>query len=280
MPKNFNYTTKAGNDISITLYGEENFGNGPCIIYIHGFKGFKDWGFVPHTGTYFASQDISFIAFNFSHNGIGKDGKTFSEEDKFSKNSLSLELDEAMEMIHLAAHTDFFGKYLNFPLGLIGHSRGGGIAVLAAEQAREIKALCTWSSVSSFDRYNKPDIQKWKKQGYLEVINSRTGQVMKMGMEMLKDIEKHSKKKLHILNAIQRMDKPILILHGKEDETVPYFEAEHLNIYSNPLNSTMRLIPETGHTFGAKHPFESSTPALDKTLEVTLSFFKENLVLG
>lgn len=203
--------------------------------------------------------------------------QTFSEEEKFSQNSLSLELSEALEMIHLVSHTDFFGKYLNYPLGLLGHSRGGGIAILAAELSREVKALSTWASVSSFDRYSKPDIQEWKKLGYKEVVNSRTGQVMRMGAEMLKDVEKHCKKKLHVLNAAKRMDKPILILHGQEDETVPYFEAEHLNIYSNPLTSTMRIIPGAGHTFGAVHPFKSSTPTLDMAIEFSTDFFLEQL---
>lgn len=277
MSRNYNFTTKAGNNLAITLYGEKNFGDGPCVLYIHGFKGFKDWGFVPHLGESFAAKNISFVTFNFSHNGIGEDMQTFSEKEKFSKNSLSLELSEAREMIHLISHTDFFGKYLNYPLGLLGHSRGGGIAILAAELSREVMALSTWASVSSFDRYSKPDVQEWKKKGYKEVVNSRTGQVFKMGEEMLKDIEKNAKKSLHILNAAKRMDKPILILHGQEDETVPYFEAEHLNIYSNPLTSTMRLIPATGHTFGAAHPFESSTEALDSAIEFSIDFFTEHL---
>ncbi|MDW3649427.1 MAG: alpha/beta hydrolase [Bacteroidia bacterium] len=278
MVKQYSYSSQAGNEIPITLYGAESFGSHPCVIYIHGFKGFKDWGFVPFAAEYFAANNISFIAFNFSHNGIGADMENFTEKDKFLQNSLSLELDEALEIIHLCAHTDFFGKYLNQPIGLLGHSRGGGIAVLAAERAREIKAISTWAAVSTFERYNKQEIQEWKSKGYKEVVNSRTGQVLRMGQEMLKDVEKHVKKKLHVLNAVKRMEKPILILHGQSDETVPYFEAEHLNIYSSPEFSTMRLIPATGHTFGAKHPFEGSTPALDVALEQSLIFFKEKLV--
>ena len=278
MIKNFEFTTKSGNELPITLYGTESFGQGPCVLYIHGFKGFKDWGFVPHTGKYFAEKGLSFVAFNFSHNGIGADMLNFTELEKFKHNSLSLELEESLEMIHLLAHTDFFGKYLNYPLGLLGHSRGGGMAILAAERAREIKALCTWAAVSTFERFSKQDIQAWKKHGYTEVKNSRTGQVMQLGTEMLKDIEKHCKKKLHVLNAAKRMEKPMLILHGQHDETVPYFEAEHLNIYSKPEYSNMRLIPETGHTFGASHPFKESNPGLDAVLEQSVEFFKEKLV--
>lgn len=277
MVKNFEYTTKAGHVIPLSLYGAETFGKVPCVLYVHGFKGFKDWGFVPYVGQYFAERNMSFVAFNFSHNGIGADLESFTEREKFSHNSLSLELEEALEMIHLCAHTDFFGRFLNSPLGLLGHSRGGGISILAAEKSQDVQALCTWASVSSFDRYNKTEIQAWKKQGYMDVVNSRTGQVLKMGLNMLQDIEKHVKKKLHILHAVKRLDKPHLILHGQDDETVPYFEAEHLNIYSSPNLSTMRLIPQTGHTFGAKHPFEGSNPALESALESSLEFFTQQL---
>jgi len=39
-------------------------------VYVHGFKGFKDWGFVPYIGETFASKGFAFLTFNFSHNGI------------------------------------------------------------------------------------------------------------------------------------------------------------------------------------------------------------------
>ena len=277
MSKDFSYTTQEGNDISITFYPTKDFKSQPCVIYLHGFKGFKDWGFVPYAGEYFAKNGVSFICFNFSHNGIGEDKLNFTEFDKFERNTFSLEVSEALEIIQLAAHTDFFGKDLGGKLGLIGHSRGGGLAILAGKAAPRIQAVSTWAAVSTFDRYNKETRQKWRKQGFLEVRNSRTGQTFKLGLDLLDDVEKNAKSRLHILNTVRELDKPLLILHGQEDETIPFFEAEHLNVYSDPSLGILRLIPNAGHTFGAKHPFEGSNPALEELLELSLNFFKVNL---
>ena len=75
------WSFKKGNVLNLTLYGADSFGDHPCLIYLHGFKGFKDWGFVPHAGHFFARNGFSFLTFNFSHNGIGPDGHTDAHLD-------------------------------------------------------------------------------------------------------------------------------------------------------------------------------------------------------
>lgn len=275
--KDFTHTTKDGFPLHLTLYGADQFGQQPCILYLHGFKGFKDWGFVPYAGHYFAQEGLSFLTFNFSHNGIGEDMQTFSESGMFEKNTFSREVRETIEVVELMMRTNFFGNDFHHKLGLLGHSRGGGIALLAAEQLGECSAVTTWSAVSTFDRYDKKERQQWRKRGYKEVKNKRTGQVFRMGKPMLEDIEKNAKGSLNILAATKNLNKPLLILHGHEDETVPYYEAETINVYADPHNSRMRLIPAAGHTFGAQHPFTESTQELDLTLELTRDFFLKHL---
>ena len=277
MTKDFSYTTSKGHHIDITLYGVDNFGDQPAIIYVHGFKGFKDWGFVPYAGEYFAQRNFSFITFNFSHNGIGKDPQSFTEFELFEKNTFSLEVSETLEIIHLATHTNFFGKDLRFKPGIIGHSRGGAIALISASQAPSVSAVVTWSSVSTLDRYTKEDRQKWRKRGYQEAVNSRTGQVFKMGIPILDDIEKYARSKLNVLQAVKNLKRPLLIVHGQNDETVPNYEAEHINIYGDPANTSMSLVPGGSHTFGASHPFVKSTPQLDMVLGSSLEFFLRHI---
>ena len=277
MTKDFSYTTQAGHTVNMTLYGADDFGTQPCLMYIHGFKGFKDWGFVPYAGEYFASNGISFLTFNFSHNGIGPDMLNFTELDKFERNTLSLELAEVGELIRLISDSAYFGQPLRHRLGLIGHSRGGGIALIAAQKYAQISAVASWSAVSSFDRYDKKVRQDWRKRGYHEVTNARTGQAMRMGTAMLDDLDRHGRTSLHILNAVQALRKPLLILHGQDDETVPFFEAEQLNIFARPDVAMLRLIPNTGHTFGAKHPFDGTSEALELALDTSLDFFRIHL---
>lgn len=278
MKKDFTYKTLDGFEIPITVYGIEKFDKQPCLIYCHGFKGFKDWGFVPYAGEFFAKNGFSFVSFNFSHNGIGKDLMEFTELDKFEKNTFSREVQEAGEIIELVIRTNFFGKDLNHNLGLIGHSRGGGVALLAGAQSLEVSAVCTWSSVCTFDRYDKNEKANWRKLGYKEVVNSRTGQTFKMGMDMLRDIETNVKDSLNVQKATKNLAKPLKILHGQLDETVSFYEAETLNIYANPMESHMQLVPGAGHTYGVKHPFEGTTKELDLLLNLSLTFFKDKMI--
>lgn len=277
MKQDVTFKSSRGNDIRITRYGHKPFGQNPCVIYVHGFKGFKDWGFVPHLGAAMADAGIDLVTFNFSHNGIGPDGQSFTDLEGFSKNSFSLEKEETLEVINLCAFTDFFGNHLLKPLGIMGHSRGGGIALLAAAESEQVKAVCTWAAVSTFDRYSKQQIAAWKKKGYHEVINSRTGQIFKMGTDILKDVELSSSRKLNILEAVKDITQPLMIVHGQNDETVPYFEGEQLNIFANPLTSQLRLIPQGTHTFGAKHPFEEVPRPLEIAVEATQDFFLQHL---
>ena len=54
-------------------------------------------------------------------------------------------------------------------LGLLGHSRGGAIAIMTArEHEDEFQALVTWASISNLYRYSDGQIKQWEKKGYIE----------------------------------------------------------------------------------------------------------------
>jgi uncharacterized protein len=44
----------------------------PVILFVHGFKGFKDWGAFPDACEEFARVGFAVVAFNLSLNGVGK----------------------------------------------------------------------------------------------------------------------------------------------------------------------------------------------------------------
>jgi hypothetical protein len=56
-----------------------------CIIFVHGFKGFKDWGFGPYLAKYLSTKGFFVITFNFSHNGVSIPMDEFTELDKFAQ---------------------------------------------------------------------------------------------------------------------------------------------------------------------------------------------------
>lgn len=276
MQRDFNLFTSANNEIPITIYGYENFEKNPALIYVHGFKGFKDWGFVPFLGEYFAGNGYSVITFNFSHNGVGSVKDEFTEPEKFANNTFSLELSELSEIID-AYLFGFFGTASNNKIGLLGHSRGGAVSILTAKKRKEISALAVWSSIAKVDRYTEHQKKEWKKNGFIEVLNSRTNQSMKLNVSVLNDIEKNKEKKLNIINAVQKFKRPFLIVHGEQDLTVPFKEGEELYEWSNKKKTRLVAVPAAGHTFDIVHPFAGTNRKFDNVLSETLQFFNKNL---
>ena len=276
MSKDFVLNTSRNDILRITLFGEKNLGKSPCVILVHGFKGFKDWGFSPFIGDYLGSRNFFVITFNFSHNGIGENLTEFTELDKFAENTFSLEISELSEIIS-AYKNNFFGQSNNRPVGLLGHSRGGGISLLTSKQNDDVNAVAVWASVSDFDRYSERQKEVWRKKRVFEVLNSRTKQIMRLNVSLLDDLEKNKKNSLNIENAVRTLNKPLFIAHGEQDLAVPVKEAETVYGWSNKDITEFHRIPGTGHTFNAKHPFEGSNQKLDSLLEKTERFFKNNL---
>ena len=276
MSQNYIYNTSEDNKINITTYGNSNLENGNCIIFAHGFKGFKDWGFGPYMANYFADQGNFVITFNFSHNGVGDSITEFDELDKFADNTYSKEVAEVREIVQ-AYKTDFFGEIRqNNKIGLLGHSRGGGIAIIAASLLDDVKCLVTWSSISNFDRWSERQKKEWKENGYIEALNTRTKQMMRLNRVLLDDLERNTYDLLNIEKSLKNLNMPYLIVHGDQDLAVPILEAEQLYFLSNKAKTELLKISGTGHTFDIKHPFEGSTKAFNMVLEKTNYFFQKS----
>ena len=276
MSDNFVFRTSENNSLNISTFGIENVGIAPCIFLIHGFKGFKDWGFWPYVGKMLSNKGLFVCAFNFSHNGIGDNPIEFTEGGKFAKNTFSLEISELSELID-AYLNGFFGKSSGSKIGLIGHSRGGGIALLTAFQKKIVNVVAVWASVADFDRYSTRQKELWRKKGYFEVLNSRTKQVMRLNIALLEDLEKNRSSLLNIDKSVSNLNRPLLIIHGEQDLSVPVKEGERLYNISNKNLTEFIKIPATGHTFDIVHPFKGSNPKFDKVLNSTLKFFNKNL---
>jgi len=276
MSTEFILKTKLGNNLKVSAFGLNNIANSPCIILVHGFKGFKDWGFWPLLSDYFAKNGYFVLSFNFSHNGIGNNPLEFSELDKFAENTFSLEISELSELIN-AYKNNFFGKIGNNKIGLIGHSRGGAVSALTTLINKNINALAMWASVAKLDRYSERQKQKWRKEGVFKVKNMRTHQVMNLNVSLLEDIEQNISGMLNLEKAVTEFKKPLLIAHGDQDLAVPVKEAELIYSWSDKSRSELFIIPGTGHTFGMQHPDAGSNIKFDDLINKTLQFFNKNL---
>jgi uncharacterized protein len=277
MIEHFTYTSIRGHIMGLSLYGADLPKNAATVVYLHGFKGFKDWGFTPYVGARFAAAGIKFLAMNFSHNGIGHDPLEFTELERFRDNTFSLELDEALEVITQYHEGKLFGVQAGTRMGLLGHSRGGGIALLASGHPA-ITSICTWAAVSTFARYPQQVIDLWQQQGYLDVPNARTGQNMQLGLRIHEDLMAHMDGRLSLPAAVARLQKPLCIIHGDQDEAVSDDDARAIFEWADRALAELHIIGGGTHTFGAKHPFVGTTPHLEDVLGHTLQFFTRHLL--
>ncbi len=264
-----------------SVRGDVRIPEGPpprsAVLVVHGFKGFKDWGFFPHVSESLAAEGHAVVSFNFSLNGISDDGETFGRLDDFARNTFSAELGELLRVIDEVRE----GSLLPRPVrrvGLLGHSRGGAIAVLAARERlrapEAVHALVTWGALASFDRWSEETRAEWRASGRIHVMNQRTGQHMPLDVSLLEDFETH-RRRLDVERASAHVTLPWLVVHGEADTTVPVTEAHRL-IGANP-RARLEIIQDAGHTFEARHPFAGTTPALNQALLATRRHFERHL---
>lgn len=254
----------------------------PVLIFVHGFKGFKDWGPFPDACEDLARQGFVVVAMNFSLNGVGENPTEFDRLDLFETQTLSQDLDDIGRVIEAVKNREIesqrVGLHTDY-IGIIGHSRGGHTAVAAAAEYPEIQCLVTWSAVADYnDRWSEQMISDWKKKGYTEIENSRTGQMMKVGKVVYEDAIKNADR-LMAIKRVSELHLPSLFIAGREDESVPWKDSERLYRTCPSDVKELRLIADTGHTFDASHPFEDDDypDKFSEVLELTEGWFLDNL---
>ncbi|KPK90647.1 hypothetical protein AMJ80_08145 [bacterium SM23_31] len=248
----------------------------PLIIFCHGFKGFKDWGGWQYAMDKFCMSGFFVIALNFSYNGIGPDLQNFTDLKKFVGNTIGRELKDLEILLKSLKKGEEFPEISRQSrIGLIGHSRGGGTVILFASQNDNIDCIVTWASISSFNNYLSRRAE-WRKKGYIEFENKRTKQMMRMNIGFLNDLERNPAKR-DILKAESRLGLPHLIIHGYNDESVPYQEAQDLFDVSSKSITRLEIIHGGTHTFGITHPFTGSNPVFDSVTDKTAKWFRKYL---
>lgn len=239
--------------------------NQELIVFIHGFMGFMDWGAWHKVAHYFHEAGYDFCRFNLSHNGgTAEQVIDFPDPESFGNNTYSKELFDVKAMIdHLEKEYRTYSK-----IHLIGHSRGGGMAILAADQWQHQSPLgkvFTWAGICDIGRRfpQGAELEAWEKSGVRTITNSRTKQDLPQYFVLYKDYVLHEGA-LQILNATKNLGNKLSIFHGDQDVSVPIAEAYEL---AEAAKQEVQVIKGADHVFGAMHPWtESDWPPLLKEL--------------
>ena len=259
-----------------TFYSKETT-NQPVVVFCHGYKGFKDWGAWNLMAESIAKAGICFIKFNFSHNGGTIENPIdFPDLEAFGNNNYTKELDDLNDVLDWIQNHFENNSLINInQICLVGHSRGGGIAILKASEDNRIKKLITLASVSDFGKRTATigDLKEWKDTGVKYVLNGRTKQQMPHFYQFYEDF-KANEDRLHIESAEKRLNIPHLIIHGDDDTSILIDQANELHQW-NP-NSKLEIIKGANHVFNTKHPWKSKdlSSELNKVSNLIVDFTK------
>jgi uncharacterized protein len=246
----------------------------PAVLVLHGFKGFKDWGMFPPLAERLARAGFTAVSFNLSGSGVDDAGE-FSFPDRFARATFSGDLGDIARVVESVV-----SGALDFPpptsIGFLGHSRGGGLGVLAAAGEPRIRALVTWAAISDVHRHSPEEVAAWRARGQIDIVNSRTGQVLPMLTDVLDDVLRHGSTLLDIRAAAIRLRAPWLIVHGESDTTVSVAEARALHTAGGATAELMR-VPDAGHTFETVHPWQGPTPAFEAVTDASVAWFGRHL---
>jgi predicted dienelactone hydrolase len=275
--KNICLPAEDNHPVVLDIFFEEATVQQPVVIYAHGFNGFKDWGNFDLIAEKFAERKFVFIKFNFSHNGTTPaHPEEFADLEAFGNNNYSTELKDIRGVVDWVCSTG--NPYRNAidsnRIYLIGHSMGGGIAILHAAKDERIKRLVTWASISQcktpWANWTVTQMDEWKQSGVQYYTNSRTKQQMPLYYQLYEDYT-NNMEALDIEKAIQHLAIPVLICHGTADAAVPIQNAWLLK---GRQPAAQLFTVDSDHVFGRKHPWtERALPAaMDAIVSASIQF--------
>lgn len=246
----------------------------PVILFVHGFKGFKDWGFFNLMSDWFAENSFFFIKLNFSHNGTTINHPTdFDDLEAFGNNNFSkelLDLETLLDHLFSKENEAFYQEADTNNMTLLGHSKGGATAIIKAYEDLRIRRVATLASVLDIKtRYAEKELTSWKSNGVIYIPNSRTNQEMPVYYQLAEDVLVNEQR-FDISSILKKIDKKTLLIHPKQDETVP---LEELTIAKNINNNTLDIKEINGnHTFDGAHPYMDFT--LPQSVQTAVELIK------
>lgn len=223
----------------------------PLIVFVHGYMGYKDWGAWNLMAEAIQSVGFSIAKLNLTHNGTTIEQPTvFADLEAFGNGGYLKELQDVKLFLDHVEQTHSFREFI-----LVGHSRGGGIALLSGNDERVKQVHCLAPICSIASRFPQgEELENWKTTGVYYRKNGRTGQEMPHYYCQYEDFLKYAEQ-LDIERACRTMNKPVFVYHGTADTSVLPEEGEQIAEWSAGMFFSIK---NTGHTFDASEPWSAA----------------------
>ncbi|MCL4221085.1 MAG: hypothetical protein KJZ65_06920 [Phycisphaerales bacterium] len=67
-----------------------------CVVLLHGFMGYKDYGFIPLLGAHLAASGVLVHRFNFAHSGVTNQITRFERTDLFARQTWNAQVHDTL----------------------------------------------------------------------------------------------------------------------------------------------------------------------------------------
>ncbi|MBL4809008.1 MAG: alpha/beta hydrolase [Phycisphaerales bacterium] len=222
------------------------------LVLLHGFKGYKDYGFIPVLAKELAKAGVLVHRFNFSCSGMTNKLDTFARPDLFALDTWNRQVEDVGCVFDAIESGEILGKEM--PMFLCGHSRGGGTALLASgrQTSPKLAGVVTINSVASCNSLSDEMQREMLDNGFIKSASARTGQELRIGaawlQEQIDDPVGHD-----VLGLCRNIDCSKIILHGSDDQAVDIGAGEAI---AGAVGAELQVI------VGGNHVLNMANPAL------------------
>ena len=255
-----------------TIFGDAHLPDGTprgTLLIAHGFKGYKDYGFMPMLAQRAVEAGFQAHRFNFSHSGMTRDTETFQRPDLFERDTWGRQVHDLLTVHRAARDGRLPGAAARKSMLWFGHSRGGVTCLLASARlaAAEAPAGVITAASPSTTLFLDADQQALlRRSGRIESPSSRTGQTLYIGRDLLDEIDQNPRA-FDPTVAASHLCRPLLVIHGKNDQTVPLTAADQLAEAAGS-HGHRHVVPDASHTFNAPNPLDPNVSPPKATAEM------------
>ncbi|RST57890.1 alpha/beta fold hydrolase [Siminovitchia terrae] len=196
------------------------------VIFAHGYKGNRyeeNIPFLPLASNLLA-DGYRVIMFDFRYAG----------ESEGEMTTVGVK-----EKLDLIGAIDWTTANYEEPVGLLGISMGASTSILAAADSEAVIAVVADSPFSDLHDYLKVNMPVWT-----DLPNFPFTPLILTIIPMMADIDLEEASPISVLDKIS--PRPILFIHNKGDESIPYTESEMM-VKKDPEHFTLWLTEGKGH---------------------------------
>ncbi len=218
----------------------------PIIIIVHGFISSKDSkSYIPLVRNLTKAKIATFRIDLFGHG---------ESEGDFSEITITKGKDSVLAAIKFIKAKGYL------KIGLLGSSFGGISSIIASSQTKDLFCLGLKAPVTDWLKISFPSrpgvLEKWQKQGCINYGEHEDYQP-KLKYGIVEDAKKQI-----AFNVAHKIAIPTLVVHGDEDDIVPYEGTE--KFVKMLSNGFLHTITGANHRFTNKDHFNEMTAALTK----------------